>query len=94
MSILGGVNGKQHLFHKTLANSDLRFLAVAPSGVKTLLRLFTGPAACRSSTFQSSAMGSLLGKDLGAFLLQDRTLGCWGAYKPGKTMLANRAISS
>jgi hypothetical protein len=37
-------------------------------------------------------MGSLLGKELGAFLLQDQTLGCWGAYKPGKAMLANHAI--
>jgi hypothetical protein len=44
MSILGEVNGKQHSFHKTLATLDPRFLAVAPSGVKTLLRLFARSA--------------------------------------------------
>jgi hypothetical protein len=72
-------------FRSTLSCSRPKWGQYASSSVHKI---------CRSSTFQSPAMGSLLGKDLGAFFLQDRTLGCWGVYKPGKAMLANHAMSS
>lgn len=70
-------------FRSTLSRSRPRWGQNASSSVHKI---------CRSSTFQSPAMGSLLGKNLGAFLLQDQTLGCWGEYWPGKAILANHAI--